>query len=268
MQAEAAPAVVLLDLPEECLVAVCAAVAASAEAARLPVALARLQASCRALRDLPADRAAWLPACRRRWSARPRWMERLERQLQTEAASGAAGVAVGGSPGAVPFRGGTWRDRLNEAEAEAARPLSAAQLQGMRWFLRFKNDATGIVSRPQAAEFSAAGLFVLGYPPLPYKLDPDGLFAHEVNQPCTLQLSELGCSCEARPEQALLIASFPAHRVTRLPDSWEFLIENQHVDIWSVVDATDGRVPAELQSRHPNPQGADEPAHPGAAPDA
>lgn len=133
MQAEAAPAVVLLDLPEECLVAVCAAVAASAEAARLPVALARLQASCRALRDLPADRAAWLPACRRRWSARPRWMERLERQLQTEAASGAAGVAVGGSPGAVPFRGGTWRDRLNEAEAEAARPLSAAQLQGMRY---------------------------------------------------------------------------------------------------------------------------------------
>lgn len=67
-----------------------------------------------------------------------------------------------------------------------------------RWFLRFKNDATGIVSRPQAAEFSAAGLFVLGYPPLPYKLDPDGLFAHEVRSTRCFQGTRQVSICSGR----------------------------------------------------------------------
>lgn len=53
-----------------------------------------------------------------------------------------------------------------------------------------------------------------------------------------LQVLNGSLDFEESREQTLLIANFPPHRVTRMP-SWEWLVENENVVIWSVDDSQD-----------------------------
>ncbi len=100
----------LISLPVEALAMVLSELSSD------PKDLLSVELTCRFLRDLDVDDAAWCPACLQLWAGKPRW----ERQ------------AFGASTRSPP-PGPSWKHCYRDSLLKSREPLGSVEMQSLRY---------------------------------------------------------------------------------------------------------------------------------------
>ena len=215
-----AEAVALLDLADELLVEVAAQLA--------PCDIDALQAACHRARALPTD-GVWRRLCKQRWAGMPRYRLDAQRERALD----------------VQLPHTSWRHRYIHFERDFRREtIMADELTSLHWSFNFMAQAGGRGRETlAAARFADGMLHVPRFPPLPYWLVRSSPDIKSVTAVMRKLLSGAESDdddddderdAEAPPlPQLLIIANFPAHVVSRLHATGEWLITNDNVTIVS-----------------------------------